>query len=103
MTAKGLTTNMDIWLNTFPYSFEKPIQIKSSSFIADAPSVSGISQTEMNSMTLKKVVTFNFNPDMGWKYTPSDTTFSFAKATGAPAKDSKGQIISQGIITLFNI
>jgi len=101
--ARGFTTNMDIWLNTFPDKFDKPIQIKSSTFNTNAPGMTGMTPTEMNSMNLKKVVTFNFEPSMGWKYTPADTTFSFTKATGTPAKDAKGQIISQGIISLFAI
>jgi hypothetical protein len=99
--SKSLTTDMDIWLNNFPDKFDKAIQVKSSTFSASVPSVSGMTATELNSASLKRGVAFSFEPSLGWKYTPSDTTFSFAKATGTPGEDAKGQIISQGITALF--
>ncbi len=95
------TSDMDIWFNSFPLSFDKQIQLKSSSFTANVPVKSNLSITEVQSSTLKRDISFNFNQDLSWKYIPADTTLSVAKANGAPPKDSQGQIISQGIMTLF--
>lgn len=99
--GKSLTTNMDIWLNNFPDRFDRRITVASSTFNSSVPGISGMTATELNSASLKRTVAFRFEPSLGWKYTPADTTFSFTKATGVPADDAKGQIISQGITALF--
>lgn len=98
---RNQSTTMSIWFNSFPLSFDKQIQLQSSSFTTNVPVNSNISSTEMQSAYLKRDISFKFNPDLSWKYTPADTSFTLSKGNGVPPKDSQGQIISQGIVSLF--
>ncbi len=94
--------SMNIWFNSFPLTFDKQIQLKSSSFVANASATTGVSETEQESAVLKRNVNFNFNSDLSWMYTPKkDASFSYSAPTSVPSKDSQGQIVSQSIISLF--
>ncbi len=96
------STAMGIWLNSFPLGFDKQVQLKSSSFVANSPVAANLSSTELQSADLKRDVGFNFNQDLSWKYsTNAVSTLSSANGNGVPSKDAQGQIISQGIIALF--
>ena len=93
---------MDIWLNSFPLGFDKQVQIKNSSFMSNAPVATNVSNTELQSAALKRDINYNFDQSQSWKYTSVATTASSAgSSNGIPAKDSQGQIISQGIMSLF--
>ncbi len=101
--ANNPAATMNIWLNTFPLKFENPLQIKSSTFSAATPMATGISPDEMDSMLLRRDINFKFNVDQSWKYNSPGSSFSLAKSNGTPTKESGGQIISQGIISLFDV
>jgi hypothetical protein len=101
--ASNPAATMSVWMNTFPLKFENPLQIRSSTFTASVPTASGISNNEMNSMLLRRDINYKFNVDQSWKYNSADTSFALAVGSGAPSKDAQGQILSQGIITLFNV
>ncbi len=101
--ANNPAATMNIWMNTFPLKFNNPLQIKSTSFTASAPTVSGVNQDEMTSMLLRRDINFKFNVDQSWKYTSGNSSFATAESSGAPSKDADGQVISQGIIALFNV
>ncbi len=101
--ASDPTATMNIWMNTFPLGFNNPLQLKSTSFTASAPTVSGINQGEMTSMLLRRDINFKFNVDQSWKYNSAESSFATAQSSGAPSKDADGQIISQGIIAFFNV
>ncbi|HSD57551.1 MAG TPA: hypothetical protein VLB04_05165 [Methanotrichaceae archaeon] len=101
--ASNPAATMNVWMNTFPLKFENPLQIKSSTFTASVPTATGISKGEMNSMLLRRDINYRFNVDQSWKYNSADSSFALAEGSGAPSKSAEGQIISQGIITLFNV
>lgn len=101
--ASNPAATMSVWMNTFPLKFENPVMIKSTSFTASVPTASGISNSEMNSMLLRRDINYKFDVDQSWKYNSVDSSFAIAKSNGAPSKDAEGQIISQNIITLFNV
>ncbi len=94
---------MNVWMNTFPLKFENPVMVKSTSFTASVPTASGISQGEMNSMLLRRDINYKFDVDKSWKYNSANSSFALAENNGSPSKDAEGQIISQGIISLFNV
>jgi hypothetical protein len=94
---------MSIWMNSFPLSFNNPLQLKSSSFKASVPTASGIGQDEMTSMLLRRDINFKFDVDQSWRYNSAGSSFTTAQSSGAPSKDAGGQIISQGIIAFFNV
>ncbi len=101
--ANDPAATMNIWMNTFPLKFNNPLQIKSTSFTASAPTVSGISQDEMTSMLLRRDINFKFNVEQSWKYDSGNSSFALTQSGGVPSKDADGQVISQGIISLFNV
>ncbi len=101
--ASNPAATMNVWMNTFPLKFENPLQLKSSTFTASVPTTSGVSVNEMNSMLLRRDINYKFNVDQSWKYNSADSSFALAEGSGAPSKSAEGQIISQGIITLFNV
>jgi hypothetical protein len=94
------SNEMSLWLNSFPLSFDKQIQLQSSSFSANSPVNTNVSGTELTSSALKRDISFNFNQDMSWQYANANSGQS-AESQSAPPKDSQGQIISQGITSLF--
>ena len=102
-TAATTQSNvMGIWLNTFPLTFDKQVELKNSSFVANAPVATNVSGTDMQSAALKRDINYNFNQDQSWKYTSITTTASTTtNENGAPPKSAQGQIISQGIMSLF--
>jgi len=94
---------MNVWMNTFPLKFENPVMVKSTSFAASVPTTTGISKGEMNSLLLRRDINYKFNVDKSWKYNSADSSFALAENNGTPSKDDGGQIISQEIISLFNV
>jgi hypothetical protein len=103
-------TSMNIWYNTFPLNFNEPLHLTNSTLTTGVPSAAKYSPDEWNSMLLKRNTLTNFNIDQSWKYTqiytPSvqKSSFSLAKNSTSSATDSSssGQVISQGIKTLFS-
>jgi hypothetical protein len=103
-------TSMNIWYNTFPLSFNQPVALRNSTFITGVSAASSYSPNEWNSMLLKRNTLTNFNIDLSWKYTPVYTpsvqksSFSLTKNATSSGTDSSssGQILSQGIRTLFS-
>jgi hypothetical protein len=101
--ARNPAATMNVWMNTFPLNFNSPLQFKSTSFTASVPTASGVSKGEMNSMLLRRDINYKFDVDQSWKYNSADSSFAIANSSGAPTKDAGGQILSQGIISLFNV
>jgi hypothetical protein len=101
--SRNPAATMNIWMNTFPINFNSPLQFKSTSFSASVPTASGMSENEMNSMLLRRDINYKFDVDQSWKYNTDESSFALAQNSGTPAKDASGQILSQGIISLFNI
>jgi len=98
----GPEADMAIWMNTFPLNFNTPMSLKGSSFLANSSGLSGVTEANMNSMVLKRDVNNTFSYTENWKNQASGSSVSAAKSTSAPGKDAGGQIISQGISTLFS-
>jgi hypothetical protein len=101
---KSPANTMNIWMNNFPLQFSTPVQIKGTSFSANASKISGISPAELNSMLLKRDINMDFYVSKNWQYTPTGTVLSSAaQGNNIPPKDAKGQIISQSIMGSFTI
>lgn len=104
-------TSMNIWFNTFPLNFNEPIQLKNSTLTTGVPSADKYSPNEWNSMLLKRNTLDNFDTDQSWKYSqiysPSVQKSSFSLTKNATTSStatttSSGQVLSQGIKTLFS-
>lgn len=52
---------MDIWLNNFRLGFDNQVELKNSSFMANALVTTNVSGSEMQSVTLKRDINYNFN------------------------------------------
>jgi hypothetical protein len=102
LSIKGATSNMDIWMNTFPLRFDTPLQFKSTSFAVNAASPV-LSSKERNSQFLTRNVNRQFGINQIWSYPPTSGSLTVSNSTGTPSKDAKGKMLSQNIITLFNI
>ncbi|MFB3766493.1 MAG: hypothetical protein ACE14P_14760 [Methanotrichaceae archaeon] len=98
----GQSNVMDIWLNSFSFGFDKQVQLRNSSFVSNAPITANFSSTEVQSAALTRAINFNFNQDQSWRYTPGAvSTLNALSGYSVPPKNAQGQIISQGIISLF--
>ena len=103
-------TSMTIWFNTFPLTFNEPVALKNSTITTGISLASKYSPDEWNSMLLKRNTLTNFNIDQSWKYTqiytPSVQKSSFSLTNNATSSGtdsaSSGQVLSQGIKTLFS-
>jgi hypothetical protein len=108
--AYNPATSMNIWYNTFPLNFNEPIHLTNSTLTTGVPSASIYSPDQWNSMLLKRNTLTNFNIDLSWKYTPVYTpsvqksSFTLTQNATASTTDSSssGQVISQGIKSLFS-
>ena len=101
LSIKRLTTNMDIWMNTFPLRFDTPLQLKATSFAVNV-AVPILSAKERNSQSLTRNVNSQFDVNQIWSYTPTSVSLSVSNSTGTPSKDAKGKLLSQNIVNLFN-
>ncbi|MCK9565667.1 MAG: hypothetical protein M0Q43_06420 [Methanothrix sp.] len=95
------TTNMDIWMNTFPLKFDTPLQFKATSFAANAAAPT-LTATERNSQFLTRNVNSKFGINQIWSYPQTSGSLMVSNSTGMPSKDAQGQMMSQNIMVLFN-
>jgi hypothetical protein len=102
MTEKNLMSNMNIWMNTFPLNFDNTIRFAKSSFSSDA-TAPVLSASDKNSQFLTRGVTGQFNIYQYWAYPQTNGSLTTSAATGTPDKDAQGRLLSQNIITTFNI
>ena len=103
VNASSQMSDMSIWMNTFPMKFNSPLRVGSSSFSTNVSSPSDLSVNQMNSMLLKRGINTQFSYYQNWNEKPFQSSLTVSDSTGAPTKDSSGQIISQAIISLFNL
>ena len=102
-TGKSTMSDMAIWMNTFPLSFNTPVKVTSTSFSANAVAASNLSIPELNSQSLTRDVSTQFSIYETRAYTPLTSTFSVTKSNAVPTSSSSGQIMSQNIVSLFNV
>lgn len=102
-TAKSTVSNMAIWMNTFPLGFNTPVSVSSSSFSAKAVAASNLSVPELNSRSLTRDVGTRFSIYETRAYTPIKSTFSVTRSNSVPSSSASGQIMSQNIVTMFNV
>lgn len=100
MSLKDTTSNMDIWMTNFPQRFDAPLQLKATSFAANAVAPA-LSANERNSQFLTRGVNSQFFVNQIWSYPMTTGSLSTSSSTGTPSKDAKGKVLSQNIITLF--
>ncbi len=100
-SIKSASSNMDIWMNTFPLRFDTPLQFKATSFAANAAGPT-LTATERNSQFLTRNVNSQFGINQIWSYPVASGSLIASNGTGTPSKDAKGQMMSQNILILFN-
>jgi hypothetical protein len=100
-SIKSASSNMDIWMNTFPLKFDTPKLFKASSFAANAAAPT-LTATERNSQFLTRNVNSKFGIYQVWSYPVESGSLVISNSTGVPSKDAKGQALSQNILVLFN-
>ncbi len=100
--SRGPGANMAIWMNNFPLNFNTPLQLKGTSFLTNSSGLSGISEIDRNSMVLKRDINNGFSYSQNWNNQAAGSSVSATKSTAVPGKDASGQVISQGITTLFS-
>lgn len=100
-SIKSTSSNMDIWMNTFPLRFDTPQLFKASSFAANAAAPT-LTATERNSQFLTRNVNSNFGIYQVWSYPVESGSLVISNGTGVPNKDAKGQLLSQNILVLFS-
>ncbi|HUI39726.1 MAG TPA: hypothetical protein VLY86_02245 [Methanothrix sp.] len=98
----GPGADMAIWMNTFPLNFNTPMSLKGTSFMANSSGLASVNEVNRNSIVLKRDVNNTFSYSENWKNQASESSVSATKSTSVPGKDAGGQIISQGISTLFS-
>jgi hypothetical protein len=102
MTAKNARSNMNIWMNTFPLNFDNFVQIAASSFAANAAS-STLSPSDRNSQFLTRDVNSQFRVNQLWAYPMINGSLTTLESSGTPGKEDKGLILTQNIITFFDV
>ena len=102
MTAKSARSNMNIWMNTFPLNFDTSVKIAASSFAANAAG-STLSPSDRNSQFLTRDVNSQFRVNQLWAYPMTNGSLTTSESSGTPSKEDKGLILTQNIITFFNI
>ena len=101
LSIKSATSNMDIWMNAFPLRFDSPLQLKATSFTANAAAPT-LSSKERNSQFLTRNVNSQFDLNQAWSYNQPSGSVSASNSTGTPSKDAKGKMLSQNIMVIFN-
>jgi len=101
LSTRSATSNMDIWMITFPLRFDTPLQFKATSFAANAAAPT-LTATERNSQFLTRNVNSQFGVNQIWSYPQTSGSLIVSNSTGTPSKDAKGQMMSQNIMVLFN-
>ena len=100
-SIKSTSSDMDIWMNTFPLKFDTPQLFKASSFAANS-AAPVLTATERNSQFLTRNVNSKFGIYQVWSYPVESGRLVISNGTGVPNKDAKGQMLSQNILVLFN-
>ncbi len=102
LSRSSTTSDMAIWMNTFPLVFSTPLQLKTSSFegnvSAPAPGL-----VDQNSQALTRDVNNGFAVNEVMSIPATSGSLTTSSSTGTPAKDATGKMLSQNIITFFNI
>jgi hypothetical protein len=96
-----MTSEMDMWVNKFPLMFSIPMQLDSTSFKSNLSTL-GLSEKEKNSQTLKTAVYRELGMSDLSKLTAAAGSLN---ATGAstPAIDATGNLLSQSVMSFFNV
>jgi len=102
MSIKGGTSNMDLWMNTFPLKFDTPLQLMATSFSANAAAPI-LSAKERNSQFLTRDVNKQFDVNQVWSYPMASGSLAVSNSTSTPSKNAKGKMQSQNIMTFFSV
>ena len=102
LSIEGGSSDMDLWMNTFPLRFDTPLQFQATSFSANA-AASDLSAKDRNSQMLTRDVNSQFGVNQVESYPTASGSLNVSSSTGTPSKDAKGNMITQNIITFFNI
>ncbi len=101
-TTSSTMSDIAIWMNTFPLNFNTPVKVDSSSFATNVAAPK-LSASEMNSQFLTRNVNSKFSINEVQSNMPAGGSLSVSNSAEVPTKDAAGQVISQGIVSLFDV
>jgi len=102
MSRISATSDMAIWMNTFPLIFSTPLPLRTSSFQGNI-SAQALGAVDQNSQALTRDVNSGFAVNEVMSIPATSGSLTTSSGTGTPAKDAIGKMLSQNIITLFNV
>lgn len=103
MTRSSATSNMAIWMNTFPLVFDTPLTLGNTSFAGNV-SAQALSAADRNSQDLTRSVNSDFAVNQVMSIPATSGSLTTTSGTGMPAKDATGKMLSQNIIAFkFNV
>lgn len=100
-SPNALTTNMEIWMNTFPLRFDTPLQFSATSFSGNVQAPL-LSAKERNSLFLTRNVNSNFGYSQIWSYPQESGSLAVSNNISTPAKDAQGKMLAQNILSRLN-
>lgn len=92
------TTDMDLFMNTFPLLFDTPLKLDTTSFASNV-SAQALSIAEKNSQDLTKSVNTGFSAYQVSSSPAKSGSLTTTSGGSTPAKDATGKILSQNIMT----
>ena len=102
ISRSSATSDMDIWMNSFPLTFSTPLPLKTSSFQGNV-SAPALGAADQNSQALTRDVNNGFAVNQVMSIPATSGSLTTSSGTGTPAKDATGKMLSQNIITFFNV
>ncbi|HEX7445673.1 MAG TPA: hypothetical protein VF300_04715 [Methanothrix sp.] len=102
ISRSSATSDMDIWMNSFPLVFSTPLPLKTSSFQGNV-SAPALGTADQNSQALTRDVNNGFAVNQVMSIPATSGSLTTSSGTGIPAKDATGKMLSQNIITFFNV
>lgn len=103
MTRSSATSNMDIWMNTFPLVFDTPLTLGNTSFVGNV-SAQTLSAADRNSQDLTRSVNSDFAVNQVMSIPATSGSLTTTSGIGTPATDATGKILSQNIMAFkFNV
>lgn len=97
----SMTTDMDLWIDSFPFRFSTPLNLGSTTFKANV-STQALSEKDKNSQALKTEVYRELGLNDLSSYGEDSGSLNISSG-GTPTVDATGYLISQNIMSFFNI
>jgi hypothetical protein len=103
MSRSSGTTDMDLFMNTFPLLFDTPLRLDATSFVRNV-SAPSLSIAQKNSQDLTSSVNEGFSAYQVSSSPAKSGSLTTTSGTGTPAADATGKMLTQNIMTFkFNV